>query len=131
MHLSRIKPFGRIKSTVFIFAHQPCTHLPHFVHSTKCDVTHVPHLIHGSTLLLSISSFKPLTITLVFLKLTLSLWLSTASFYFKTFFLKFSILSLIIANSFTPKILFINLSLAYFVIRSTAVAKTRGNNTDP
>ena len=73
-HLLQIKHFTRVKITLFVLAHLPCTYLPHFVHVTKFAITLVTHLAHGSNLLFSTSSFEPLTIILIFLRLTFSPW---------------------------------------------------------
>ena len=86
-------------------------------------ITLLPHLAHGSTLLLSTSPFEPLTITLVFLRFTFSPLLSNASFHFKNFSFRFSVLLLIKTKSSTYKILLINPSLAFSEITSTAIAK--------
>ena len=92
---SQRKVFARVEITLFIFAHSPCTHLPHIVHINDISITFFLHLAHGSTLLLRTSSYELLTITSVFLRLTFNLLLSNASFHFKNFSFKFSILSLI------------------------------------
>ena len=62
-HLSQPKRFVNVEVTLFILAHIPCFHLPHFVHSTEFAITLLPCLAHGSTLVLNISSFESLVIT--------------------------------------------------------------------
>ena len=67
-HSLQAKPSARVEVTLFIFAHLPSTHLPHWVHITEFSITLLLHLAHRSTLLLSTSPFEPLTITLIFLR---------------------------------------------------------------
>ena len=98
-HISHNKTFCQVKVTPLILARLPCTHLSHFVHSTEFFITFRLHLAHKSTLLLIISSFKSLTIALVFLRLTFSTLHSNCSFHIKNFSFKFSTLLLINTKS--------------------------------
>ena len=60
------------------------------MHSAEYAITPPSQLAHGSSLLFSISPLEPLTITLVFLRLTFSPLLLNASFHFRKFSLKAS-----------------------------------------
>ena len=73
--------------------HLVWTHLPHAVHNAELDLTRFPYTPQGSILLLNDSSSIPLTIDLVFPRLTLILLLSNTSLHLSKFSLNSPIVS--------------------------------------